>query len=672
MSLRVAVDFGTSSTCVVASLYGREPQVVMIDGHPLLPSSVFCAEDGTLFVGREAERQAAVDPARYEPNPKRRIDEGELLLGTTVVPVLDAIRAVLERAVSEARRLGGGADVDLLVLTHPADWGVLRTRVLRQAAAGLGNEITLLPEPVAAALFHAATFTPSPNDRTVEFSDSAGDVLAVLDMGAGTVDVSVVKKESGPGSQAGYRVLATKGDPSFGGADIDQALLEFIGGQVAHTDPEAWRALMEARTLGDRRRRRVLRQDVRGAKETLSRHAYTDVPMPPPFADAHVTREDLERLIAGPLGRAVEMTAMAIDEAGLRPKQLTGVFLVGGTSRIPMVARLIHERLGIVPITWDQPETVVARGAMLTVLSAKAEPARSRQTITQPTSAAHADATVPATTPVPPGHGSAAAPTLPATAPATPTTPSGGFAQPATGPRRAVSGGHRPPVSSGSGQPPASPSGAAQPAAARSYAPVSVAGYSARVSAGSDGGKDGVRKKALIGAGVLALVAVVVAGVVLLMQPKDDDQGEAEENRISAFGYSFTYPENWTQTDTVQEDKQVAIRPEGEEDGPNFVSVQRFDIGYDYEDNRDRFITELQNRLEETGRNIKRFKPDDVFAGRPVITYIETSGDTATVWLVIAKDDKQLSIGCQWGGDAREKVESACEQVVRTIRFTGE
>src|SRR5690606_9042300 len=127
MSLRVAVDFGTSSTCVVASLYGREPQVVMIDGHPLLPSSVYCAEDGTLFVGREAERQAAVDPSRYEPNPKRRIDEGELLLGTTVVPVLDAIRAVLERAISEARRLAGGAEVDLLVLTHPADWGVIRT-----------------------------------------------------------------------------------------------------------------------------------------------------------------------------------------------------------------------------------------------------------------------------------------------------------------------------------------------------------------------------------------------------------------------------------------------------------------------------------------------------------------------------------------------------------------
>lgn len=82
MTLRVAVDFGTSSTCVVASVNGREPQVVVVDGQPLLPSAVYAAQDGTLFVGQEAERQAAVDPSRFEPTPKRRIDEGELLLAT--------------------------------------------------------------------------------------------------------------------------------------------------------------------------------------------------------------------------------------------------------------------------------------------------------------------------------------------------------------------------------------------------------------------------------------------------------------------------------------------------------------------------------------------------------------------------------------------------------------
>ncbi|XHU11656.1 Hsp70 family protein [Amycolatopsis sp. WGS_07] len=380
MTVRVAVDFGTSSTCVVVSVNGREPQVVVIDGQPLMSSAVYAASDGTLFVGQEAERQAAVDPSRYEPNPKRRIDEGDLLLGDSVLRVIDVVHAVLDRAVVEARRVAGDAEVDLLVLTHPADWGAIRTRLLRQAAGRLAREVALVPEPVAAAVYHAATFAPaaSPDGRTVEFSGRPGDALAVLDLGGGTVDVSVVQRSpeaaraarvpGAPPQRGGFQVLATRGDPSFGGADIDQALLEHIGSLVSGTDPQAWQQLVEGRELAERRRRRVLRQDVRGAKETLSRHTYTDVPLPPPFADAHVTRADLERLIGAPLGRVVELTSAAIADSGLRPKQLAAIFLVGGSSRIPMISRLVHERTGVVPTSLDQPETVVARGALRAVL----------------------------------------------------------------------------------------------------------------------------------------------------------------------------------------------------------------------------------------------------------------------------------------------------------------
>jgi type VII secretion-associated protein (TIGR03931 family) len=164
-----------------------------------------------------------------------------------------------------------------------------------------------------------------------------------------------------------FRVLSAKGDPSFGGADVDQALLEHVGGLVAAKDPEAWRQLVEGREMADRRKRRVLRQDVRGAKETLSRHAYTDVPMPPPFPDAHVTRSDLEQLITAPLSRAAALVGAAVRDAGLAPQQLAAVFLVGGSSRIPLVARLVHEHTGVVPTSIDQPETVVARGALRAV-----------------------------------------------------------------------------------------------------------------------------------------------------------------------------------------------------------------------------------------------------------------------------------------------------------------
>ena len=231
MTLHVAVDFGTSSTCVAISVDGREPQVVAVDGQPLVPSAVFAAVDGTLFVGQEAERQAAIDPSRYEPNPKRRIDEGELLLGNTVIGVLDVVRAVLGRAVAEARRLAGNAPVDVLVLTHPADWGAIRTRVLRQAAAGLAGEVVLVPEPVAAAVFHAASHAMAD-----------GAALAVLDLGGGTVDVSVVRRQAADADRghtvAGFAVLATHGDPNFGGADIDQMLLEHVGSPLAESNKD--------------------------------------------------------------------------------------------------------------------------------------------------------------------------------------------------------------------------------------------------------------------------------------------------------------------------------------------------------------------------------------------------------------------------------------------------
>ncbi|MGH3980986.1 MAG: type VII secretion-associated protein [Pseudonocardiaceae bacterium] len=353
--LRVAIDFGTSATCTAAVRNGGPVHVVVIDGAPLMPSAVYAAADGTLFVGQEAERQAAIDPSRYEPHPKRRIDEGELLLGDTVVGVAEVMRAVLWRAVGEARRLAGGAKVDELVLTHPADWGTPRTRLLVEAARGLAVRLVLVPEPVAAALFYVSEAMPgSP-------AAAPDAVLAVFDLGAGTVDATVVAR-AGPG----FRTLATRGDPSFGGADIDQALLEHVGATATRTDPAAWRALVEGRELADRRRRRVLRTDLRNAKETLSRHAYTDVPMPSPFPDAHLTRTDLEGLVGARLTEAVGLLQATLHDAGYGPGggRLSGIFLVGGSSRIPMVARLVHERIGIVPLTLESPETVVARGAL--------------------------------------------------------------------------------------------------------------------------------------------------------------------------------------------------------------------------------------------------------------------------------------------------------------------
>ncbi|MGK3205152.1 type VII secretion-associated protein [Amycolatopsis sp. MEPSY49] len=673
MTVRVAVDFGTSSTCVVASVNGRDPQVVVIDGQPLMSSAVFAAADGTLFVGQEAERQAAVDPSRYEPNPKRRIDEGELLLGDSVLRVTDVVHAVLGRAVAEARRLAGEAEVDLLVLTHPADWGAIRTRLLRQAAGGLAREVALVPEPVAAAVYHAATFAPQDvtNDRTVEFSGRPGDALAVLDLGGGTVDVSVVRRlppdaardRAGRPQRGGFQVLATRGDPAFGGADIDQALLEHIGSLVAGADQDAWRQLVEGRELVDRRRRRVLRQDVRGAKETLSRHAYTDVPMPPPFADAHVTREDLERLIAAPLGRAVELTVAAIGDAGLRPKQLTAIFLVGGSSRIPMISRLVHERTGVVPTSLDQPETVVARGALRAVLvdpdrtgalpgeamarlgavpGGALSPAAQRTEVVRPGDVAPRPADqrpapprTPAAVPVPPG---------PAGFPNRAAPPSPPHGQPAARP-------WTPPA----GQPAQSPPPGHRPGGATAQP------------------EQKSRKKLWVTAGVaVVVVAALVAGFLVFK----NSGGQAETGRtLSQYDFKFVSPEDWVQTDDRVADRQVVVHPQESRDGNDLLVAQEFVMDYDATADPQKLVDYLRSGAEKKPDQYSAFNPSLSYAGKTVIGYHEVKEDRPDLqvdWYVVAKGRIRVHVGCQYAtAQLRDRVAAACTQAVRTVEILG-
>ncbi|WP_255375795.1 Hsp70 family protein [Saccharomonospora sp. CUA-673] len=673
MTFRVAIDFGTSSTCVVAAIGERQPQVVVIDGQPLMPSAVYAHADGTLFVGQEAERQAAVDPARFEPTPKRRIDEGELLLGDTVLNVVDVVRSVLARAVGEARRLAAGAEIDLLVLTHPADWGAVRTRLLRQSANGLGREVALVPEPVAAAVFHAATYTP-PDDnpeKTVAFTGRPGDTMAVFDFGGGTIDVSVVRRTESQQRRTAFEVPATRGDPGFGGADIDQALLEHVGSLVSDEHKEAWEELVQGRELADRRRRRVLRQDVRGAKETLSRHAYTDVPMPPPFADAHVTREQLEELVAAPLGRAVELAVATIEEAQLRPKQLTAIFLVGGSSRIPMLSRLIHERTGVVPTTLDQPETVVARGALRAVQVIPdrggavpgALPGASDETTSLVRRPGHGSQGHGSQGHGSQGHGSqghgsqghgSQGPGAQGPGAQGPGSPQrgfvGGHAPPgrqAPYPRQQPSGPHRQPsgphATPGPAQhpgpqqahpaqqtqhgpqahghrsgPPGQPGQPGQPGPPGPPGGPTAAASSA--GSGASGGSRG-RRRALLWSALVVAVLSASAAVWFFFLRSDEPAGQ----QISRFSYTFVAPEGWQQYDENVERANITFGPRGSES--DRVIVQQIRQDFDAGQQRRQLFDEIRRDAASRPGQYEGFAEHHEFGGRDTIHYRENSPD---------------------------------------------
>ncbi|ADJ50420.1 molecular chaperone Hsp70 [Amycolatopsis mediterranei S699] len=341
----LSIDFGTSSTVGVLSAFGRGPRAIEVDGSVTMSSAVYVNDDGLLVVGQDAERRARLEPSRFEPNPKRRIDEGTLRLGDTDVDIADAFAAVLRRMGEEAERQLGHPPAQTRI-SHPAGWGADRQDVLRVAAAKARfADVRLIPEPVAAAAHYAS------------LGRRAGGPIGVYDLGAGTFDCAVVGI-----TRQGFTVLAEDGLSDLGSLDIDQALLVHIGRSVSHADPAQWQRLLRPQTTADRRTRRALLQDVRDAKESLSRHAQTHVPMAEPFGDVLVSRDELEALVRPSLLRSAELLAATIRRAGLTPAQLAGVYLVGGPSRMPLLATLLGRQLGVAPTTQDQPETAVAFG----------------------------------------------------------------------------------------------------------------------------------------------------------------------------------------------------------------------------------------------------------------------------------------------------------------------
>lgn len=352
----VGVDLGTSNTVAVMRWPDGRTRPLLFDGAPVMPSGVFANEMGYLIVGQDAQRLARQDPACFEPNPKRRIDEPTVLLGTRefeTADLLGALLAAVARAAVEAVGFLPPA-----VLTHPAAWGPQRRAALATAAQRAGWPPPLfLPEPVAAARYFADVLRrPVP----------VGSCLAVFDLGGGTLDVAVVRNDGGQDQGGGqhFVVVGSGGVENLGGLDIDAALVEHLGKVIGTFAPGTWTAITQPETATQRRNRRMFWEDVRGTKEMLSRVASAPVAVPGRDEAIHLTRGELE-LIAQPLlRRAVAETLDVLQRCQVRPEQLAGLFLVGGSSRLPIVARLLHSEVGIAPTVLEQPELPVAEGAL--------------------------------------------------------------------------------------------------------------------------------------------------------------------------------------------------------------------------------------------------------------------------------------------------------------------
>ncbi|GIJ49144.1 hypothetical protein Val02_60300 [Virgisporangium aliadipatigenens] len=346
---RLGIDFGTSHTVAVLHWPDGRAKVLLFDGSPLLPSAVYAEPDGRLVVGRDAVNSSRIDPGRYEPNPKRRIDDGSVLLGEFEFPVEDVIAAVLRLVADEAARTAG-VPLTAITLTCPAAWGPRRRRILVTGAARAGfPDVRVIEEPVAAATYFA---------QVLGHRMAVGSAVVVYDFGGGTFDVSVLER-----TVYGFRTLAVDGRDDIGGLDLDEALIDFLVAEHSHHDPPAWRRLQEPATSHERRQRRLFRDDVRGAKERLSRHPTAELYVPGFDRNVHVTREEFEAVVRPLLDETVRLTGALVRRTGV--SRVAGVFLVGGSSRLPLVSTLVHRTLGNPPTVIEQPELVVAEGSVL-------------------------------------------------------------------------------------------------------------------------------------------------------------------------------------------------------------------------------------------------------------------------------------------------------------------
>lgn len=345
MTYSLAVGLGTTFT--------RAAIVVHEEPRPLeegpVPSAVWLDSRGRWQAGAAALERAAQSPEAFDPAPLRSVGEGRLLLGGQLVPVAAALGALVRLAVDGARRAEGTNPRDVR-LTYPVHWRAARRQVLEQAArlAELDN-VTLIAEPVAAATQLCG--------RHVK----VGEQVGILDFGGASFTASVVCS-----THRGLELAAPPVVRDLGGDDIDALIMDHLRNGLPDSHPN-WEKLVAPADERWRHAALDLRLAVRRAKEELSEGVAALVTISALKTEIQLTKAELEPLMLPVLDQAIDLAQMALDEAGVSGEGLSALYLIGGSSRIPLFADRVWERLGVQPEIPAEPELASVLGAALGV-----------------------------------------------------------------------------------------------------------------------------------------------------------------------------------------------------------------------------------------------------------------------------------------------------------------
>ncbi len=380
MSHVVGIDLGTTNS-LVAYVKNGVPEVIRDQSSDaLLPSVVSIGDEGTVFVGREAQRRLLTAPSRTVYSVKRFMgrgiedvrDEAALLpfgvagepggvvrIGVAgrefTPPEISAfVLKELKHRAEEFFREQGEFDfeVDRAVITVPAYFNDAQRTATRDAGRIAGLEVLrIINEPTAASLAYG-------------LDKKNRGTIAVYDLGGGTFDISILKVEDGV-----FQVLSTNGDTHLGGDDIDQMLMRFVLDELQQTP--VGRPLSGAPGGPEGSASQLIqfvRKAVIQAKHDLSEQGSAEIVVEasadlPGGYRRRMTRAEFESLITPLVERTLEPVRQALADAGLEPGDIDEAVLVGGSTRVPLVRQRVAELFGRVPHTELNPDEVVALGA---------------------------------------------------------------------------------------------------------------------------------------------------------------------------------------------------------------------------------------------------------------------------------------------------------------------
>lgn len=359
--LTAGIDLGTTNSLIATVQSSMARALPDHRGDPLLPSVVRYLASGDSVVGREAQETQADDPRNTIVSVKRfmgrtladlrqasalpyHFTDRPGMVGITTAagersPVqvsADILRALRERAEAS---LGG--PLSGVVITVPAYFDDAQRQATKDAARLANvNVLRLLNEPTAAAIAYGL-------DKEAE------GTFAIYDLGGGTFDISILRLTKGV-----FEVLATGGDSALGGDDFDNAIAEWFCAQhgvagLAALGPALQRSLLTAA--------RSAKQELstREAAE-LSLRGVTGHPL-----QSTLTRAQFAQLGAPLMERTILATRRALRDARLATAHITGVVLVGGSTRMPMARDAVRGLFGLEPLADLDPDQVVAIGAAL-------------------------------------------------------------------------------------------------------------------------------------------------------------------------------------------------------------------------------------------------------------------------------------------------------------------